>query len=92
MGKDLANERSGAVQDPSADGADATAAAQWQRTLWAMVGVQFIMTMAFSVLSAIMPLLLPEQILLGILVKTPHMRYLGAKCTAQFRAEVSWCR
>jgi DHA1 family multidrug resistance protein-like MFS transporter len=40
--------------------ADGTAAAQWQRTLWAMVGIQFIMTMAFSVLSPIMPLLLPE--------------------------------
>jgi MFS transporter, DHA1 family, multidrug resistance protein len=39
---------------------DGTAAAQWQRTLWAMVGIQFIMTMAFSVLSPIMPLLLPE--------------------------------
>ena len=36
------------------------AAAQWQRTLWVMVGIQFIMTMAFSVLSPIMPLLLPE--------------------------------
>jgi DHA1 family multidrug resistance protein-like MFS transporter len=36
------------------------AVAQWQRTLWVMVGIQFIMTMAFSVLSPIMPLLLPE--------------------------------
>jgi hypothetical protein len=30
---------------------------QWQRTLWVMVGIQFIMTGAFSVLSPIMPLL-----------------------------------
>ncbi|MGH7045524.1 MAG: MFS transporter [Stellaceae bacterium] len=32
---------------------------QWQRTLWAMVGIQFVMTMAFSMLSPIMPLFLP---------------------------------
>ena len=59
-------ERDGAVQDAGATAADGTAAVQWQRSLWAMVGIQFIMTMAFSVLSPIMPLLLPE---LG--VKTP---------------------
>jgi len=35
------------------------AAAQCQRTLWAMVAIQFINTMAFSVLSPIMPLFLP---------------------------------
>src|ERR1700726_2120348 len=34
--------------------------AGWRRTLWAMVGIQFVMTGAFSVLSPIMPLLLPE--------------------------------
>jgi hypothetical protein len=53
-------QSSGAVQDPGAIAADGTAAAQWQRTLRAMVGIQSIMTMAFSVLSPIMPLLLPE--------------------------------
>jgi DHA1 family multidrug resistance protein-like MFS transporter len=31
----------------------------WQRILWAMVAIQFINTMAFSVLSPIMPLFLP---------------------------------
>jgi DHA1 family multidrug resistance protein-like MFS transporter len=35
-------------------------ATRWQVTLWAMVGIQFIMTMAFSFLSPIMPLFLPE--------------------------------
>ena len=35
-------------------------ASRWQNTLWAMVGVQFVMTMAFSMLTPIMPLLLPE--------------------------------
>ena len=40
--------------------APGAAAAQWQRTLWVMVGIQFIMTGAFSMLSPIMPLLLPE--------------------------------
>ncbi len=32
----------------------------WQRTLWTMVGVQFVMSMAFSILSPIMPLFLPQ--------------------------------
>ncbi|HEV2301926.1 MAG TPA: MFS transporter [Stellaceae bacterium] len=32
----------------------------WRRTLWAMVGIQFVMTMSFSMLSPIMPLFLPE--------------------------------
>jgi len=36
------------------------AAAHWQSTLWAMVGIQFVMTMAFSMLTPIMPLFLPE--------------------------------
>jgi len=35
------------------------AAGHWQRTLWAMVGIQFTMTGAFSFLSPIMPLFLP---------------------------------
>src|ERR1700721_2877228 len=35
-------------------------AAHWRNTLWAMVGVQFVMTMAFSMLTPIMPLFLPE--------------------------------
>src|SRR5438132_13203272 len=39
------------------------AAAHWRQTLWAMVGIQFVMTMAFSMLSPIMPLFLP---LLGV--------------------------
>jgi len=32
----------------------------WQRTLWTMVGVQFVMSIAFSILSPILPLFLPE--------------------------------
>jgi MFS transporter, DHA1 family, multidrug resistance protein len=32
----------------------------WRATLWAMVGIQFVMTMSFSVLTPIMPLFLPE--------------------------------
>ena len=35
------------------------AASDWRHTLWAMVGIQFVMTMAFSMLSPIMPLFLP---------------------------------
>ena len=34
--------------------------AHWRRTLWAMVGIQFVMTMSFSVLTPIMPLFLPD--------------------------------
>jgi DHA1 family multidrug resistance protein-like MFS transporter len=33
---------------------------RWQVTLWAMVGIQFMMTMSFSFLSPIMPLFLPK--------------------------------
>lgn len=32
----------------------------WQRTLWAMVGIQFVMTASISFLSPIIPLILPE--------------------------------
>lgn len=34
-------------------------ASNWRRTLWAMVGIQFVMTMSFSFLTPIMPLFLP---------------------------------
>src|SRR3978361_1720602 len=34
--------------------------AGWQRTLWAMVGIQFIMTAAINFLSPIIPLMLPR--------------------------------
>src|ERR1700684_3322810 len=43
---------------PAAD--ESGAAAHWQQTLWAMVCIQFVMTMAFSMLTPIMPLFLPE--------------------------------
>lgn len=33
---------------------------RWQRTLWVMMGIQFIMTMSFTVLSPILPLFLPD--------------------------------
>ena len=56
----MREEHGGAMRDPAAAEADGAAAVQWQRTLWVMVGIQFIMTGAFSVLSPIMPLLLPE--------------------------------
>jgi DHA1 family multidrug resistance protein-like MFS transporter len=51
----MAEERSSTIDQR--DQGEATE--QWQRTLWAMVGIQFINTMAFSVLSPIMPLFLP---------------------------------
>jgi DHA1 family multidrug resistance protein-like MFS transporter len=55
----MAQDRGSAMQHPSAVAADGSAAAQWQRTLWAMVGIQFVMTATFSMLSPIMPLFLP---------------------------------
>jgi DHA1 family multidrug resistance protein-like MFS transporter len=56
----MREEQGGAIRKSVAAEANDAAAVQWQRTLWVMVGIQFIMTGAFSVLSPIMPLLLPE--------------------------------
>jgi hypothetical protein len=41
-------------------GSDGAETRHWQRTLWTMVGVQFVMSIAFSILSPIMPLFLPQ--------------------------------
>jgi DHA1 family multidrug resistance protein-like MFS transporter len=51
----MAEQHVDAIEDSSRQ----EPAARWQRTLWAMVGIQFVMTMAFSMLSPIMPLFLP---------------------------------
>jgi DHA1 family multidrug resistance protein-like MFS transporter len=51
----MTKERSGVIEGQDQEAAGTA----WQRTLWAMVGIQFINTMAFSVLSPIMPLFLP---------------------------------
>ena len=56
---DVPQERVSAIAGGNAAGTDTSAAATWQRTLWAMVGIQFVMTAAFSMLSPIMPLFLP---------------------------------
>src|SRR6202521_5229025 len=45
---------------PAAAEAAGGAASYWRYTLWAMVGIQFVNTMANSVLTPIMPLFLPE--------------------------------
>src|SRR5438270_6249445 len=50
--------RTAPVQPPGSE-ARFGAAAYWRQTLWAMVGIQLVMTMAFSMLSPIMPLFLP---------------------------------
>ncbi|MBV9824479.1 MAG: MFS transporter [Alphaproteobacteria bacterium] len=52
----MADERAGIS---TLELADAGASQHWQQTLWAMVGIQFVMTAAFSMLSPIMPLFLP---------------------------------
>ncbi len=51
----MVEQRADAIEDDIGQ----HAAAQWQRTLWAMVGIQFVMTMSFSMLTPIMPLFLP---------------------------------
>jgi hypothetical protein len=51
----MAEERSGAIEERD----QGAATVGRQRTLWAMVGIQFVNTMAFSVLTPIMPLFLP---------------------------------
>jgi MFS transporter, DHA1 family, multidrug resistance protein len=51
------------MANPTASEQDSAAqpfAANWRQTLWAMVGIQFVMTMAFSMLTPIMPLFLPD--------------------------------
>ena len=57
-----AGPQSGATGEGMADAATAGggAASYWRYTLWAMVGIQFVNTMANSVLTPIMPLFLPE--------------------------------
>src|SRR5271166_1054121 len=51
----MVEQRADAIEDDIGQ----HAAPQWQRTLWAMVGIQFVMTMSFSMLTPIMPLFLP---------------------------------
>ena len=46
--------------DPEAEIRLPPGAQGWQRTLWAMVGIQFVMTGAMSFLSPIIPLMLPD--------------------------------
>lgn len=55
----MAEERAGIIETETAAPDETGAAPSWQRTLWAMVGIQFIMTMAFSMLTPILPLFLP---------------------------------
>ncbi|HEY6431206.1 MAG TPA: MFS transporter, partial [Acetobacteraceae bacterium] len=58
---DIATDDAVPPAEPTGDSAHPTlaAATNWQRTLWAMVGIQFVMTMSFSFLTPIMPLFLP---------------------------------
>ena len=44
----------------STDGAARREGPYWQRTLWTMVGVQFVMSISFGITSPIMPLFLPQ--------------------------------
>ena len=56
----MAEQQAEAITNEAAAAAEVEgAAAYWRHTLWAMVGIQFVMTMAFSMLTPIMPLFLP---------------------------------
>jgi hypothetical protein len=57
------------------------AAAQWRRTLWAMVIIQFVAGIAHSMLTPIMPLLLPE---LGVRGEVGVEPLLGGGIAAGF--------
>src|SRR5229473_1779003 len=59
MAEQRADATEAATEPALLDGAGG-AAAYWRYTLWAMVGIQFVNTMANSVLTPIMPLFLPE--------------------------------
>src|SRR5690349_1724617 len=48
----------GTLQSPAAG--ETEGHVHWQRTLWAMVAVQLVMSISFSILSPIMPLFLPR--------------------------------
>ena len=50
--------RAATVRPPAAG--ESEGHAHWQRTLWAMVAVQLVMSISFSILSPIMPLFLPR--------------------------------
>ncbi|HXP03336.1 MAG TPA: MFS transporter [Stellaceae bacterium] len=54
----MAELQAGDDQAPAAE--EGGVAPHWRQTLWAMVAIQFVMTMAFSMLTPIMPLFLPE--------------------------------
>jgi len=54
----MAELQAGDDQAPAAE--EGVVAPHWRQTLWAMVAIQFVMTMAFSMLTPIMPLFLPE--------------------------------
>src|SRR5947209_12718592 len=55
----MAEQRAEAIAEGAAAPAATGVSAHWQQTLWAMVGIQFVMTAAFSMLTPIMPLFLP---------------------------------
>src|SRR6202043_606000 len=69
--------RMSSVQPLSVEAAGA--AAYWRNTLWAMVGIQFVMTAAFSMLSPIMPLFLP---VLGVESAGAVALWAGVLCGA----------
>jgi DHA1 family multidrug resistance protein-like MFS transporter len=54
----MAELRAGETEEPAPE--ESGVASHWRQTLWAMVAIQFVMTMAFSMLTPIMPLFLPE--------------------------------
>jgi hypothetical protein len=53
---------------------------QWHRTLWTMVAVQFVMSIAFSIVAPIMPLFLPD---LGVVSASAALCRPAQRCVGQ---------
>jgi MFS transporter, DHA1 family, multidrug resistance protein len=76
--------------DQPAQPGESNEAPRWRLTLWSMVAVQFIMSIAFSIVSPIMPLFLPE---LGVVSPAAVNMWAGVlasatSCVAIFTAPV----
>lgn len=73
------SRRGGARRVVAVEAPDAAVPARWQRPMWAMVGVQFVITVAFSVLTPIMPLFLPD---LGVVGEDRIVMWAGVLAAA----------
>lgn len=71
--------RRGGRRVAAVEAPDAVVPVRWQGAMWAMVGVQFVITVAFSVLTPIMPLFLPD---LGVVGEDRIVMWAGVLAAA----------